>query len=347
CRDPLRRRRLTITSWIDVGKNVPNVCVMTHLMKTPSSRPETTVTSAGPRKRYHGFLRIGIHTSTAGALENAALEAGKLGANTFQIFSSSPRMWRASIPNPVDIAKFRKAREQFDLYPLAIHVSYLINLATLDPVIREKSIAGFRGELERAVAIGAEYLVTHPGNYKSRTLHEGIAGFVLGMAEAAQGLKTRGLTVLLENTVGSGAQIGSRFEELHMIRELAKTETDLDIAYCLDTCHLFAAGFNIATAEGLKKTVAHADEILGLANVKLIHTNDSKGALGSRLDRHENIGKGHIGAAGFRRILNHPGLRDKPFILETPVDEEGDDRRNVEALTNLCVTKNAGKAVRL
>ena len=244
-------------------------------------------------------------------------------------------MWRSSVPNPVDVAKFRAARGRFDLHPLAIHVSYLINLATLDPAIREKSVAAFRGELERAVTIGAEYLVTHPGNYKTQTLHEGIAAFVLGMGEAARGLKTHGLTVLLENTVGSGAQIGSRFEELHMIRELAKREPHLDIGYCLDTCHLFAAGFNVATAPGLKKTVERAEEILGLGNVRLVHANDSKGALGSRLDRHENIGEGRIGEEGFRRILTHAKLREKPFILETPVEEEGDDRRNVEALKRL------------
>jgi deoxyribonuclease-4 len=244
-------------------------------------------------------------------------------------------MWRPSTLNPVDVAKFRAARERFDLFPLAIHVSYLANLATLDPLIREKSVACFRGELERAMTIGAEYLITHPGNYRGQTAHEGIASFVLGMAEAARDLKTHGLTVLLENTVGAGAQIGSRFEELHMIRELAKRETHLDIGYCLDTCHLFAAGFNVATAAGLKKTVEHADEVLGLPNVKVIHTNDSKGALGSRLDRHENIGAGQIGEAGFRRILQHAKLRDKAFILETPVDEEGDDLRNVEKLKSL------------
>lgn len=245
-------------------------------------------------------------------------------------------MWRASVPNPMDVAKFRAARERFDLYPLAIHVSYLVNLATLDPVIREKSVAGFRGELERAITIGAEYLVTHPGNHKGQTPHEGIAAFVLGMAEATRGLKTHGLAVLLENTVGSGANLGSRFEELHMIRELARHETHLDVGYCLDTCHLFAAGFDITKRDGLQRTLDHADKILGLGNVKVIHSNDSKGGLGSKLDRHENIGEGQIGTAAFRRILNHPGLREKAFILETPVDEEGDDLRNVEMLRRLC-----------
>ena len=279
--------------------------------------------------------RIGIHTSRAGSLENAAVKAGELGANTFQIFSSSPRMWRASAPDPADVRRFRTVRERLDLRPLAIHTNYLVNLATLDPVIRERSVASFRGELDRAAAIGAEYLVLHPGNYKGQSLEQGIAAFVLGLAEAARGFNAPGVTVLLENTVGSGCQIGSRFEELRMIRDLAARETDMKLAYCLDTCHLFAAGFDIAQATGLARTVAAVDRTLGLDLVRVIHSNDSKGALGSHLDRHENIGKGKIGEAGFRRILTHPALRDKAFILETPVDEEGDDQRDVDALKRL------------
>jgi deoxyribonuclease IV len=284
---------------------------------------------------YDGVLRIGIHTSIAKSLENAAIAANELGANTLQIFSASPRQWRASLPNPIDVKRFRAARERFDLTPLVIHTNYLVNLATFDPVVREKSIVAFRGELDRAAIIGAEYLVLHPGNYKGQPLNEGLAAFVLGLAESARGFEASGLTVLLENTVGAGSQIGGRFEELRAIRDLAARETDLPIAYCLDTCHLLASGHDIATAGGLKKTVADVDKILGLDLVKVIHANDSKGALGSHLDRHANIGEGKIGEEGFRRILKHKSLRLKPFILETPVDEESDDRRNVDALKRL------------
>ena len=240
-------------------------------------------------------------------------------------------MWRASSPNPEDVRKLRSTREKFDLYPLAIHVSYLINLAALDPVVREKSIAAFHGELKRALEIGAEYLVIHPGSYRGQTLESGITAFVEGLSASAKSLSTRGVTVLLENTVGCGAQIGSRFEELRAIHDAS----DIETGFCLDTCHLLAAGFNIATAAGLRKAVAEAERILGLENIRVMHTNDSKGGLGSKLDRHTNIGEGNIGTAGFRRILNHPKLRHLPFILETPVDEPGDDRRNVEALKNL------------
>jgi deoxyribonuclease-4 len=244
-------------------------------------------------------------------------------------------MWRAGLPDAADVKRFRAARERFELFPVAIHVNYLINLATLDPLIREKSIVAFRGELDRAAVIGAEYLVLHPGNYRGQTVEEGIAAFVLGIAESAREFRAPGLTVLLENTVGAGCQIGGKFEELRMIRLLAARETDLPLAYCLDTCHLLASGYNVATAAGLKATVAAAKSVLGLDLIRVIHTNDSKGALGSHLDRHANIGEGQIGEEGFRRILRHPALREKPFILETPVDEEGDDRRNVDALKRL------------
>jgi deoxyribonuclease-4 len=248
-------------------------------------------------------------------------------------------MWRAGVPDPADIKRFRDARARFDLTPLAIHCNYLVNLATLDPVIRERSIISFRGELDRAAAIGAEYLVLHPGNFKGQSLEQGIAAFVLGLAETARGFRAPGLTVLLENTVGSGTQIGRKFEELRMIRDLAAPEADLPLAYCLDTCHLLASGYDVAQAAGLKETVQAADRVLGLDLVKVIHANDSKGALNSHLDRHANIGEGQIGEDGFRRILTHPVLRTKAFILETPVDEEGDDKRNVDALKRLSLKK--------
>jgi deoxyribonuclease IV len=241
-------------------------------------------------------------------------------------------MWRASLPKQPDVDRLRAARERLDLSPLVIHAGYLINLASADPVIRGKSIQGFRGELERAVIIGAEFLVVHPGSYKGQTLEAGIQAFVEGLEEAAKDLPLNGLTVLLENTVGCGAQIGSKFEELRAIHEALST---VETGYCLDTCHLLASGFDVATADGLNHTVAEADRILGLDKVGVIHANDSKGGLGSHLDRHMNIGDGQIGTEGFWRILSHPKLRHKPFILETPVDNEGDDQRNVNALKNL------------
>jgi len=300
--------------------------------------PAASLPSGGRRPFcYDMLLRLGIHTSVAGSLENSALKAAELGANTFQIFSSSPRMWRASVPERDGIKRLRAARERFDLHPLAIHANYLINLASIDPVIRGKSIEGFRGELERAQAIGAEYVVLHPGSYQGRTVEEGMASLVSGLRESTTGMRRNPVMVLLENTAGAGCQIGSRFEELRAIRDMAANEASLEIGYCLDTCHLYAAGFNIARMAGLHAMLSQAEETLGLAHVRLIHANDSKGGLGSKLDRHAHIGAGKIGRAGFRRILTDRRLRQKPFILETPVDEPGDDRRNLDMLKSLAL----------
>jgi deoxyribonuclease-4 len=280
-------------------------------------------------------LRLGIHTFTSGSLEKAALRASDLGANTFQIFSASPRMWRARAPDPLQVRLLKAARERFDLRPLAIHANYLINLASLDPAVRANSIAAFRGELERATTIGAEYLVIHPGSSRSQSVEESISALALGLKQAAKDFRNPGLTVLLENTAGSGACLGSRLEELRSIREAVLELVDLPIGYCLDTCHLLASGFDIATEAGLRSAILAIERSIGLERVHLIHANDSKTPRGSRVDRHAHIGAGHIGIEGFRRILRHPKLRRKPFILETPIDNPGDDRQNLDTLKQL------------
>lgn len=248
-------------------------------------------------------------------------------------------MWRARAADPQQIKLVRAARKRYDLNPLAIHVNYLVNLASPDPAIRARSIACFRAEIERAAAIGAEYLVLHPGSYRGISAEEGIAAFVLGLRDAAHGVHAPKLTILIENTAGAGCHLGSRFEELQSIRELSRDLLELPVGFCLDTCHLFAAGFDIATATGLRATVRQCEELLGLSNIRVFHANDSKGALGSRVDRHANIGEGHIGLEGFQRILTHPKLRSKPFILETPVTNPGDDRKNLDTLKALAARR--------
>ncbi|HET8546773.1 MAG TPA: deoxyribonuclease IV [Bryobacteraceae bacterium] len=281
-------------------------------------------------------MRLGNHTSKSGSFESAALKAAEIGANTFQIFSSSPRTWRAGTPDPADIRKLEAARRKHDLYPLVVHSNYLINLAATEGPIRAQSIAAFRSELERSMAIGADYVVVHPGSYRGRTCEEGILQVVDALIEAARGLRSRTTTILLENTAGAGCHIGGRFEELEAIRHFAHRKVKLPIGFCIDTCHCLASNYDVSTAEGLRDTVRKLEAAVGLDNVHVIHTNDSKYPLGSHVDRHANIGEGYIGSEGFRRILTHPKLRSKPFILETPVDEPGDDRRNLETLKNLC-----------
>lgn len=279
--------------------------------------------------------RIGAHTSIAGALENAALEAVGLGLNTFQIFSRSPRMWRATKLDPARIEALKALRKEHALKPLVIHANYLINLAADDAGNRARSTASFRREIKRALAIGAEYVVLHPGSAKDQTPQEAVARLASSFAKATRGIEWSGLELLLENTAGGGATLGRAFSELAAIREAILEKTDAPIGYCLDTAHMFAAGFDISTEAGLEETLRAAGRRLGLRRVRVIHANDSKTALGSRLDRHEHIGKGQIGAEAFRRILRHPKLRRKPFLLETPLGADGTHRANVATLKAL------------
>jgi deoxyribonuclease IV len=253
-------------------------------------------------------------------------------------------MWRVKPPDPAQINRLRDQREKHDLTPLVVHDSYLINLAAPHSIIREKSIEGFRGELERALRIGAEYLVAHPGNYKGLTIEQGLLNVAEAIALAWRGIDAHSsrnpkLTILLENTAGAGAQLGGRFDELATIRKLVEPYLDIPVGYCLDTCHCYVSGFDLASEAGLEKLVRSASETLGLEHVPVIHSNDSKTKLNSHVDRHAHIGAGYIGFEGFRRILNHPELCGKAFILETPLDEPDDDLRNVTALKELVFPK--------
>ena len=272
----------------------------------------------------------------AKSLAGSARLAAGFGANTWQIFSASPRMWRCPAAKPDCIAELQDVRSELGLWPLVVHGSYLINLGSLDEVIRPKSVAAFRQEMERCLAIKADFLVAHPGNYKGQAIEQGVLNVVEGIIEAAEGLDTSGLTLLLENTAGSGASLGSRFEELAAMRDLTRGRTDLKVGFCLDTAHLLASGYDIVSKDGLAATMLAARETLGLENVPVFHANDSKTPLGSRVDRHEHIGDGHIGKAAFRRLLAHPALADKAFILETPQIDEGDEIRNIKTLKKLC-----------
>ncbi len=297
-------------------------------------------------------MRIGRHCSTSGSLERAALEARAAGAEALQIFSASPRMWRAKRPDPVQVELFHKRREEFDLWPLVIHDSYLINLAAPASVVREKSIEGFCGEIERALIIGADYLVTHPGNYKGLSVEQGMLNVAEAMILAWRGVdealaKRAKLTILLENTAGAGAQLGGKLGELATIQKLVSSYIDIPIGYCLDTCHCYVAGFDLASEAGFQELMTEAEERLGLENVPVMHTNDAKMPLGSHLDRHANIGHGYIGLEGFRRVINHPKLSEKAFILETPVDKPGDDKRDVTALKELVSPRKRSTLKRL
>ena len=281
-----------------------------------------------------GSIRIGIHTSIAGDISSSLEIAHGLGANALQIFSSSPRMWNRGGMRiaEAEAARFRARRKELGLGPLVIHDNYLINLASPNPVLRTRSVQAFHQELVRAIALGADYLVAHPGSGRESTPLAAVAAIAQGLKQAARGLKLGDLKILLENTAGQGTSIGSRFEEL---RAILDSSPDLPLGICIDTAHTFAAGWDLRTAEGLEHTLQALDRTVGLDRVYVVHVNDSKTHVGSRVDRHEHIGKGKIGLESFGRILNHPQLAGRAFILETPIDKLGDDRRNVAALWKL------------
>jgi len=285
-----------------------------------------------------GPRRIGIHTSTFGGVQSAAERAYRLGANTFQIFSSSPRQWQPYSLTEAQCAEMRRLREKYDLVPMAIHTSYLVNLASVTPEFHRKSVEAFRGELQRALALGAEFQVLHPGSFRGRSREEGLELVAVSIAEAAQGLdlEESGLRVLIENTAGAEFSLGGSFEQVGQLLERLKTVCPAGA--CIDTCHTHVSGCDIVSEDGYQETMQKLDEAIGLNNVFVWHCNDAKDPRGSKRDRHEHIGKGTIGLEPFRRLLNDPRTKHAAFIAETPIDEAKDDLRNIETLKSLVVS---------
>lgn len=278
-------------------------------------------------------MRVGVHTSIAGGVEQAAVRASEIGCDTFQMFSANPRGWKAAGLSPAQGERFREARAAGQLAPVVIHDNYLINLATNDPVLREKSVAAFRAEIERALLLGADFLVTHPGSAGEQSISAAIAACVDGLRRSTNGLDLRGLRVLIENTAGQGASLGRTFEEVAEI--IAAAGRGLPVGACLDTAHSFEAGYPLHTAAGLAEMLRLLEATVGVENIRIIHANDSKTEFGSHVDRHEHIGKGRIGREAFSRIVRHPELRAIPFICETPIDRPGDNVRNIRTLRKL------------
>jgi deoxyribonuclease IV len=279
--------------------------------------------------------RIGIHLGTGGGASTAVERAREIGANTFQIFSSSPRMWRAPKIPAEQCKRMRELREKHDVGPLVIHTSYLVNVCSQNEDVRQKSIGAFRGEVERALALGAEYLVLHPGSWKGLTRERGLELAAESITEAIDGLAWREtkFEILIENTAGAEFSLGGSFEQVAEL--VTRLRATAPVGVCLDTCHTHVAGYDIVSAEGYEATVKQIEATMGLAAVKVWHCNDAKAACGSKLDRHENIGRGMIGIEPFRWLLNDARFAHCAFIAETPVDEPGDDERDVNTLRSL------------
>jgi deoxyribonuclease-4 len=279
--------------------------------------------------------RIGIHTSTAGGPANAAERAYRLGCNALQVFSSSPRQWA-----PYELARSQceemaRLRQKYDLHPLVIHANYLVNLAGGNAEFHVKSIAAFRCEVERALALGAEFLVLHPGSFRGGGREDGLQRAALAIEQSADGLDLAGgnLRILIENTAGSEFSLGGNFEQVAELLYLLSNF--VPSGACIDTCHTHVSGYDIVSEAGFADTIDQLDRTIGLKNVCVWHCNDAKAERGSKLDRHQHIGKGSIGLKTFRRLLNDPRMAYAAFIAETPIDEPLDDLENVNALKKL------------
>jgi deoxyribonuclease IV len=279
--------------------------------------------------------RIGVHVGVAGGVWTAVDRAVAAGANTFQIFSSSPRAWKAAAVKPEDAAKMLDLRRKHDVAPVAVHASYLINLCSQTESVRVNSTAAFTGEVERALALGAEYVVLHPGSWKGLTRDEGLRLAAESIERAVDGIDFAGknFQILIENTAGAEFSLGGKLEQVAELVEVLRPCAPVGV--CLDTCHLHVAGYDIVSGDGYEETMLLVGATVGFGAVRVWHCNDAKAAMGSKLDRHEHIGEGSIGAAAFRRLLHDGRFAHSAFIAETPVDAPGDEARNVGVLRTL------------
>ncbi|MEW6602802.1 MAG: deoxyribonuclease IV [Nitrospirota bacterium] len=273
--------------------------------------------------------RVGVHTSIAGGISKAAERAASLHCLTMQIFSHSPRQWQKSFISPDEAERFRLLRQKYDISPVFVHVSYLINLASLSNDILRKSIDLLSYELENADAIGAEYVVLHTGSAAGQDEQMARAAAAKALLKAAGSRQYRA-SVLLENTAGEKGDITSSVAALSEIMNLC--DSDRIGGICIDTCHAFSSGYDLRSVEGVEKLLGEIEKHVGLDKLKLIHLNDSKRPLGSGVDRHEHIGKGYIGNEGFRNLLGDERISNVPLILETPKKDEDDDRRNLKVV---------------
>ena len=279
-------------------------------------------------------LLIGAHMSISGGVELAPLRGRDVGCACIQIFTKSNMQWAARPLGEKEIAAFKLNCAQAGIAPVVAHNSYLINLGAPDTApLAKKSLDSFLLELERCRALGLPAIIAHPGSHTGAGEVEGLRRIRSAVDELLERTSGSPVHILLETTAGQGSNLGYRFEQLAEMMEGVKQKSRVGV--CLDTCHVFAAGYDIRTEDGYRRTLEEFDKIIGLKKLQAFHLNDSKGDLGSKLDRHEHIGRGTLGLEPFRRLLNDPRFDHSAFIAETPVDEPGDEERNVRALKRL------------
>ncbi len=270
--------------------------------------------------------RIGFHAPITGGLHNSLLVARDTGCETVQLFSRNPRGWLAKPLTKESVALFRKTRRQTGISPVVIHCNYLVNLAAADEVLLGKSRASFREEVERALLLGVDYLVVHPGSARGACEDQGLVRCAASLKLSCKGLTLGRLRILLENTAGQGECIGHRFEHLRTIMAACPK---LPLGVCFDTAHAFTAGYDIRDEDGLQATIESLNRTVGTKNIRTIHFNDSRAPYNSRVDRHWHIGEGHIGRDALCRVARHPKLAHAAFILETPYDDPRADLKNL------------------
>ncbi|GAB4293873.1 MAG: deoxyribonuclease IV [Myxococcota bacterium] len=263
---------------------------------------------------------FGCHVSIAGGVQNAPQRARALNCNVMQIFTANQRQWRSKPISDSDAEQYKQNLKKFGIVAVMSHDSYLINLCASDPENLNKSVAAFHDEIERCKKLGIELLNFHPGSHLGAGEEAGIKQVANSLKSLLPDVKGTNLKFILENTAGQGSNLGYKFEHLAEIIELVGAPEYFGV--CFDTCHGFAAGYEISNEKGWNVVWEEFDRVIGLKFLKAIHVNDSKGALGKKLDRHEHIGKGTIGEEGFRLLVNDPRFKQTPMFLETP---EGDD----------------------
>lgn len=284
--------------------------------------------------------RLGVHTSIAGGLHLSLERARGLGCNTVQIFSHNPRTWLIGMIPEDEALRFRELKSAYDIAPVYVHTSYLINLASPSDIVREKSVRLLLRELDIADSLYADYVVLHTGSSSQEREEAGRKRAIEALRRVSKGTGWRA-KLLLENTAGERGDISSRMKDLAEI--VNNSDASLIGGICLDSCHAFQAGYDLSSKGGIEEMAEEIEKCLGFESVKLIHLNDSKKGFNSRVDRHEHVGSGGIGKEGLKRFINYPAFEDIPLILETPKKSEEDDPRNLRVVKGLLKGRSSSR----
>ncbi len=277
-------------------------------------------------------LKVGMHVSIAGTIDQAVDRAVESHCDTFQIFTRNPRGWKVSKLEPEEVESFKLKLRQHKIGPVVSHMPYLPNLSSPKDDFYEKSVEALVGEVDRCTALKIQYIVIHLGSHLGYGREAGLKRLVGALNRATPKIKGD-LKILLENTAGQANSMGSKFEDLREIIDQSRHPKRLGV--CLDSCHLYASGYDLHTSKSVKATMERFNEVVGVDELKVVHVNDSRNGLGSGLDRHEHIGMGYIGEEGFKALLHYPSISELPLILETPIDERRDDQENLKLVREL------------